>query len=487
MIRVRFAPSPTGHLHIGGARTALFNYLYARHKNGKFILRIEDTDRTRSTEEYIEAIIEGMKWLKLDWDEGPFRQTDRFDIYRNYAENLIKEGQAYYCYCSPAELEQRRQEAIAQGKPQKYDGRCRSLQGQVASNKGLASFSPGEPACGGGESPRRQVAVRFKMPLEGQTVVDDLIRGKVVFENEQLDDLIILRSDGTPTYNFTVVVDDVDMKITHVIRGDDHLNNTPKQIHIYKALGYDIPFFAHLPMILGSDKTRLSKRHGATSVMAYKEMGYLPDALVNYLVRLGWSYGDQEVFTREELIKYFSFESVGKAAAVFNPEKLLWLNSQYIMNTSAEELAEMVIPFLIKAAIISEGQTLDKAWLSKAIATLKERAKTLVELAKPMRYYIAEDITYDDKAKAKFLNEKSLPYLKELKESIESSDDFSSRGLENIFKSIIEKHGIKLGALAQPVRVAITGGTESPGIFEVLEVFGKDKTIKRLEQAINSI
>ncbi|MBI1811715.1 MAG: glutamate--tRNA ligase [Nitrospirae bacterium] len=462
MVRVRFAPSPTGHLHIGGARTALFNYLFARHNNGKFILRIEDTDRTRSTEEYIEAIIEGMQWLKLEWDEGPFRQTDRFDVYRSYVDKLLKEGKAYYCYCSPEELEQRRKEALAQGKSPKYDGRCRD-------NK-----------CPKG-------AVRFKMPQEGQTVVDDLIKGKVVFENDQLDDLIIMRSDGTPTYNFTVVVDDVDMKITHVIRGDDHLNNTPKQIHIYKALGHEIPLFAHLPMILGSDKTRLSKRHGATSVMAYKEMGYLPDALINYLVRLGWSCGDQEVFTREELIKYFSFENVGKSSAVFNPEKLLWLNSQYIIKSNPEELGELVIPFLENAGVIQKGQQIDRQWLSRAIKTLQERAKTLVELANSLRYYIAEDVQYDEKAKPKFLNEKSMPYLKELKEGIESISDFSAHELEKVFKSIVEKHGIKLGALAQPVRVAMTGGTESPGIFKLLEVLGKEKTIKRLERAIKTI
>jgi len=312
---VRFAPSPTGYLHIGGARTALFNWLYSRNTRGRFILRIEDTDRTRSTDEYIDAIIEGMKWLGLHWDEGPFRQTDRFDVYRDYADKLLKEGKAYYCYCSAEELEVRRKKAMIEGKPLKYDGRCRELKEPVP---GIAP------------------SVRFRMPQHGQTVVDDLMRGKVVFENEQLDDLIILRSDGTPTYNLTVVVDDVDMRITHIIRGDDHLNNTPKQIQLYQAFGYAVPKFAHLPMILGADKTRLSKRHGATSVMAYYEMGYLSDALVNYLVRLGWSYGDQEVFTRDELIRHFSFEHVGKAAAVFNPEKLLWMNSQYMMSTSPD-------------------------------------------------------------------------------------------------------------------------------------------------------
>jgi glutamyl-tRNA synthetase len=283
------------------------------------------------------------------------------------------------------------------------------------------------------------------------------------------------------------VVDDVDMKITHVIRGDDHLNNTPKQMQLYSAFGYPMPKFAHLPMILGADKTRLSKRHGATSVMAYHEMGYLPDALINYLVRLGWSYGDQEVFTREELIKYFSFENVGKAAAVFNPEKLLWLNQQYIMSLSPETLSELVVPFLRKENLISEEQSLDMEWLARAVKTLQERSKTLVELAKVLRYYIVEYVGYDEKAKNKFLNEKSLPLLIELKEMLGGLSDFSHDSIEGIFRSIVEKHGIKLGGLAQPVRVAMTGGTESPGIFEVLEIIGKEKTIKRLQRSIETI
>ena len=412
-VRVRFAPSPTGHLHIGGARTALFNWLFAKHHNGDFILRIEDTDRTRSTDEYIESIMEGMKWLDLDWNEGPFRQTDRFDIYTRYAENLVAEGKAYYCYCSPEELEERRKEAMAGGKSIKYDGRCRHLK---------------EPPSD------RKPAVRFKMPQEGEIVVHDLIKGEVVFDNAQLDDLIIVRSDGTPTYNFTVVVDDVDMKITHVIRGDDHLNNTPKQIHIYNAFGYKVPLFAHLSMILGADKARLSKRHGATSVMAYKDMGYLSDALVNYLVRLGWSYGDQEVFTREELIEHFTFENVGTSSAVFNPEKLLWLNSQYIIHSDPLRLLDLVMPFLINAGIVREGETPDKTWLAAAIVTLQERSKTLAELAESLRYYIAEDVEYVQKAKEKFLNEKNRPYLIEVKEALEKLDEFTHLEIEQILR-----------------------------------------------------
>lgn len=465
-IRVRFAPSPTGFLHIGGARTALFNWLFARHNGGTFILRIEDTDRTRSTEEYIGAIVDGMKWLGLDWDEGPFRQTERFDVYRNYAEKLVAEGKAYYCYCSPEELEGRRKEALASGRLPKYDGRCRNLKQPVP-----------------GVSP----VVRFRMPQEGRTVVDDLIKGKVVFENAQLDDLIIVRSDGTPTYNLTVVVDDVDMEITHVIRGDDHLNNTPKQFQIYRALGYKVPEFAHLPMILGSDKTRLSKRHGATSVMAYKEMGYLPGALLNYLARLGWSYGDQEIFSLEELIRHFSFENVGKAAAVFNPEKLLWLNGQYIMRLSPEELADLAVPYLIRERVVIKGEPIDRAWLSRAVATLQERSRTLIELAQSLRYYFSEDVEYDEKARSKFLNEKSLPLLSELRDELGGMADFSATELERAFTRIMEKHGVKLGALAQPVRVAMTGGTVSPGIFEVLEVMGREKTLERLDKAIRSI
>src|SRR3990172_1344364 len=321
-IRTRFAPSPTGYLHIGGARTALFNYLFARHHKGKFILRIEDTDVARSTEESTQAILDGMQWLALNWDEGPYFQSKRFELYKEHAYKFLEMGKAYKCYCTAEELEQRRGEAIKQGKPPKYDGRCRNKKDEQ-----------GKP-----------FAIRFKV-LPGTTLVKDIIKGKVAFENDEIEDLIILRSDGTPTYNLCVVVDDATMEITHVIRGDDHLNNTPKQILMYEAFGYHVPVFAHLPMILGSDKTRLSKRHGATSVMAYKEMGYLPHALVNYLARLGWSHGDQEIFSMEELIEKFSLDSVGKSSGVFNPEKLLWLNQHYIKNSGPEELAPLLLPF----------------------------------------------------------------------------------------------------------------------------------------------
>lgn len=462
-VKVRFAPSPTGHLHIGGARTALFNWLFARRHKGTFVLRIEDTDTGRSTDEYIEAIIKGLEWLGLKWDEGPFRQTTRFGIYREYVDKLLKTGEAYYCYCTPEELEQRRQEALANGRSPKYDNRCRSLK---------------EPL------PGRAAAVRFKMPQEGSTIVNDLIKGPIVFENNTLEDMIILRSDGTPTYNFVVVVDDIDMQITHVIRGDDHVNNTPKQIHIYKAFGWEVPEFAHLPMILGSDKTRLSKRHGATSVMSYQEMGFLPDALVNYLVRLGWSYGDQEVFTREELIRYFSLESVGKSAAVFNPEKLLWLNGQYINGSTPEALAETVMPFLIRDGLIPSDLQLDMPWLSKAILSLKERSRTLVELAHSLRYYILDYVEIEPKAGTKFLKPEHLRSLSELKTLLSDISVFDAAEIEKAFILLAERHKLKLGDIAQPARVAITGTTASPGIFEVMEIVGKEKVLKRLIKVI---
>jgi len=461
-VRVRFAPSPSGYLHIGGARTALFNWLFARHHGGVFILRIEDTDRERSTDESIQAIIDSMKWLALDWDEGPYRQTERFDLYRAGIEQLLKEGKAYYCYCSQEELAQRRDEAMQKGLTPKYDRRCRDY---------------------AGPAPHQNPVVRFKAPLEGQTVVNDDIRGTVVFENSQLDDLIIARSDGTPTYNFVVVMDDVDMGITHIIRGDDHLNNTPRQIQLYQALGHELPRFAHLPMILGPDKTRLSKRHGATSVLAYRDMGYLPDALVNYLVRLGWASGDQEVFSREELVEKFSLDNVGKASAVFNPEKLQWLNSVYINQTPLETLAELVHPFLVEQGFVEDSQK--QEWLCKAIATLKERTRDLKEMAGAlMRYYISDTVTYEPAARKKFLNSKTLPYLKAVKAGLSELDTFDEEHMHAVFAEVVKEAGIKLGAVAQPVRVAMTGGTASPGIFDVLALIGKTRVIQRLDRAI---
>ena len=465
-VRVRFAPSPTGALHIGGVRTALFNWLFARHLGGTFILRIEDTDRTRSTDESIKIILDGMKWLGLDWDEGPFRQTDRMDIYRAHVDKLMKEGKAYYCYCTPEELEARRKEAMASGRPPKYDRKCRSLAAPV---------------------PGRTPAVRFLSSDEGQTIVRDLIRGAVTFENQQLDDLIILRSDGLPTYNFAVVVDDVTMKISHVIRGDDHLNNTPRQIQLYQAFGYEPPQFAHLPMILGPDKTKLSKRHGATAVTEYIDLGYLPEALVNYLARLGWSHGDQEIFSRQELIDTFALENVGKAPSVFNPEKLLWLNHHYIQQADHGRLAQLVLDLLKKDAVVKPGAEPDLAWFKKLVAILTERSHTLVEMKTGALPFIVDQITMDEKAKAKQLTTEVAPLLAELTGRLKSVEPFIHSEIEKVFSALVAEKGIKLGKLAQPVRVALTGGTVSPGIFEVIEVMGKDKVIRRIEAAVKTI
>ncbi len=460
-VRVRFAPSPTGALHIGGVRTALFNWLFARHHGGTFILRIEDTDQTRSTDESIRIILDGMKWIGLDWDEGPFRQTERMPIYQEHVDQLLKAGKAYRCYCTPEELEARRKEAMAAGKPPKYDRKCRSLTAPV---------------------PGRTAAVRFLSSDEGQTVVRDMIRGAVTFENQQLDDLIIQRSDGLPTYNFAVVVDDVTMKISHVIRGDDHLNNTPRQIQLYQAFGYEPPLFAHLPMILGSDKTKLSKRHGATAVTEYIDLGYLPEALVNYLSRLGWSAGDQEIFTPQELIEKFSLENVGKAPSVFNPEKLLWLNHHYIQQADPGRLATLVLDLLRKDGIVTSEP--DTAWFIKLVKILTERSHTLAEMKTGAVPFLSDEITMDEKARAKHLTPDMAPLLTELVERLKTLGSFTHDEIEKLFNTLVTEKAIKLGKLAQPVRVALTGGTISPGIYDVIEVMGKDKTIKRIETAI---
>lgn len=459
---LRFAPSPTGFLHIGGARTALFNWLLARNKGGKFILRIEDTDQVRSTKESIDAILEGMTWLGLDWDEGPIYQTDRITMYREHAERLIREGKAYYCYCTPEELEEKRQKALQEKRKPKYDGRCRNLESPIS-----------------GRTP----AIRFKAPQEGKTVLPDLIKGTVEFDNAEMDDLVILRSDGWPTYNFSVVVDDATMGITHVIRGDDHVNNTPRQILLYQAFGYPLPEFAHVPMILGADKARLSKRHGATSVMAYKEMGYLPQAVVNYLVRLGWSHGDQEVFTREELIRDFSLENVGKSAAVFNQEKLNWLNGVYIRQQKPEILAGLLLPFL-------EGKGLkprSRSWLVEVVKTLQERAKTLVEMADMAEFYFRDDFQADEKAEKKHLTPGIKEPLEILISRLDSTPEVDEKGLEEIFKEIVARKNIKLGAIAQAVRVALTGKSVSPGIYEVMRILGKEEVLNRLARALKKI
>jgi glutamyl-tRNA synthetase len=463
-VRARFAPSPTGYLHIGGARTALFNYLFARHHGGRFILRIEDTDRERSTPEAIQAILDAMKWLQLDYDEGPLYQTERYPLYKEKIKELLASGKAYPCTCTADELNTKRQQAMKEKRKPSYDGTCRPAEGVIA------------------DTPKdRPFTVRFRSPGEGSTIVKDLIKGDVVFDNRELDDLIIARSDGTPTYNFCVVVDDIDMRISHIIRGDDHLSNTPRQIQLYEALGHELPQFAHVPLILGTDKARLSKRHGATSVMAYRDMGYFSEAVVNYLVRLAWSHGDQEIFSRQELIEKFSLDNIGKSAGVFNPEKFLWVNFHYLKSKPLAELAEEIKPY-----IAAKGYPVpqDNQWLERMIKTLQERAKTLVELVDTGHYFFTEDVTLDESAAKKFLTNAARTPMERLKAELTAIEDFTHENIERAFTSTLEKCRLTMGELAQPVRVALTGSSVSPGIHEVIEVLGKARTLHRLEKAL---
>ena len=460
-IRTRFAPSPTGYLHVGGARTALFNWLYARHHHGKFILRIEDTDQIRSTEESTQAILDAMIWLGLGWDEGPFYQAQRVDIHRELVEKLIDERKAYYCTCSPEELEEKRKVALRAGRKPKYDGACREK----------------------GRTRSADSVVRFRCPDYGVTVVNDVIKGTITFSNEELDDLVIERADGYPTYNFAVVVDDAQMGITHVLRGDDHVNNTPRQILLYEALGYEVPHFGHVPMILGSDKARLSKRHGATSVMAYKDMGYLPEALVNYLVRLGWSNGDQEIFSMTELVDLFDLNTVGKSAAIFNPEKLLWLNAHYIKEYSLEQLVTCVKPFWIA----KELDVSDQDFLNHAVDDLRSRSKTLVEMADSGQFYFADEVTYDPEAANKFLTLEIVEHLQAITRELPQYSDYSKAGIEQFLRRFTEERGVKLKIIAQPLRVALTGKTVSPGIDDVMITLGKERVLRRLEKAVEFI
>lgn len=462
-VRVRFAPSPTGFLHIGGVRTALFNWLFARHEGGTFILRIEDTDRDRSTDAAIQVILDGLKWTGLNWDEGPFRQTDRIELYRERAMDLLNRRLAYWCVCTPEELETRRKEAQAKGESIKYDGRCR--------NRGISD--PAKPA-----------ALRFLTPQEGQTIVNDLIKGQIVFDNTVMDDLIILRSNGYPTYNFSVVVDDGLMNISHVIRGDDHVNNTPRQVPLFSALGFPVPQFAHLPMILGADKTRLSKRHGATSVLAYKEMGYLPEALINYLVRLGWSHGDQEIFSIQEMVEFFDFKQVQASAAVFNPEKLRWVNAQYIRNGDPKEVADALLPYLNSAGYDHAALSRIPGGAEALIPPLRERSETLLDIVQGAVPYLAEPMTMEEEAANKHLTETIAPILKEFADLVEVVEDFAKETLEPILHGLIERHGLKMGKVAQPLRVALTGRAVSPGIYEVMALLGKERSLQRIRAGV---
>ena len=459
-IRTRFAPSPTGYLHVGGARTALFCWLFARKHGGTFILRIEDTDRERSTDQSVQAILDSMAWLGLDADEGPYYQTQRFDRYEQVVQQLLNNDQAYHCYCTKDELESIREEQRAKGGKPRYDGRCRHRTTPPPSD-----VTP---------------VVRFKNPEAGATVVDDDVRGRVVFQNAELDDLIIARSDGTPTYNFTVVVDDADMNITHVIRGDDHLNNTPRQINIFNALDATPPRYAHVPMILGADGSRLSKRHGAVGVMEYAKQGFLPDALLNYLVRLGWSHGDQELFTREEMVEFFDISDVNKSASTFNPEKLEWLNQEYIKTVPSDSLALILSKYY---ADLGVDQSVGPK-PADVVHLFRERAKTMVEMAATSRYLYEDFEAFEEKAAKKNLKMAALEPLEALAKGLEGLSDWAPEPIHQCIEATAEALGLKMGKVAQPLRVAVTGGAVSPPIDGTVALIGKDRTMARIQVAM---
>ena len=459
----RFPPSPTGYLHVGGARTALFNWLFARHHGGKFILRIEDTDRERSTEDAVQAIFDGMAWLDLDFDEGPYFQTQRFDRYKEIVQQLLDNGHAYRCYCTPEEVEAMREAARAKGEKPKYNGYWRDRSDPPP--KGV------EPV------------IRFKNPLDGEVVIDDQIRGEIRVQNSELDDLVIARADGTPTYHLTVVVDDIDMAITHVIRGDDHINNTPRQINILEALGASRPVYAHVPMILGTDGKRLSKRHGAVSVTEYKDQGILAEAMLNYLVRLGWSHGDQEIFSREEMTELFTLDAVNKAPASFDPTKLRWVNQQYIGALPASDLASELRPLFVRAGIdLDAGPPLDKT-----VAALQERSETLNDFIDQSAYLYAEFKEFDEGAAKKHLRPVVLEAFQQLRERFAQVDLWQGSELHAIVEATAAALDMKMGKVGQPLRVAVTGQGSSPGIDITLELVGKERVLNRLDRAIEFI
>ena len=457
-VRTRFAPSPTGFLHIGGLRTALFCWLYARRHAGRFILRIEDTDLERSTPEAIQQILDGLEWAGLVQDEGPFFQTKRFDRYRDVIDELLAGGKAYRCYSSKEELEQMRAQQIARGEKPRYDGRWRERTDSL----------PGVP-----------FVVRFKNPLVGEVVVDDVVHGRVVFQNSELDDLIIARSDGTPTYNFCVVVDDMDMQITHVIRGDDHLNNTPRQLNMLLALGARPPVYAHLPMILGPDGTKLSKRHGAVSVLQYRDEGFLPEAVLNYLVRLGWSHGDQEFFSIEEMIQLFDIADVNKSASAFNVEKLTWLNQQHMMRAPATRIVPVLRWHLEREGI----QASNEAQLEQIVLSQRERAKTVHEMALNSVFFFRAPTAYDEKAVRKHVTADVLLLLAEASNELDQVTDWSAAAIHEVISGFAAARGISLGKLAQPIRLAVCGGTVSPPIDATLAILGKIESLARLTRA----
>lgn len=457
-VRTRFAPSPTGYLHIGGVRTALFSWLYARKHGGDFILRIEDTDLERSTKESVDVILEGMKWLGLDYDEGPFYQTQRMDRYKEVIQQLLDNGQAYYCYCTKEELDTLRAEQMAKKQKPRYDGRYRDFSGT--------------PPLG------IEPVIRFKNPLEGEVVIDDLIKGSVTIRNSELDDLIIARPDGTPTYNFCVVIDDLDMEITHVIRGDDHLNNTPRQINIFNALGAPLPKFAHVAMILGEDGKRLSKRHGAVNVLQYRDQGYLPQALINYLVRLGWSHGDQELFSKQEMIDLFSLEAVNSGNSTFSPKKLLWVNEQYIKTEPVALLQAKLEPML--AFKLEGGPD-----IAAVIEALRDRSKTLIEMAEACKYFYLEPESYDEKAAAKFFKGNVNEVFTALQNSLVNLEKWEAEALHEVVKTVAADLDIGMGKVGMPLRVALTGNSSSPDIGLTMALIGKESVLRRIKSAIS--
>jgi glutamyl-tRNA synthetase len=458
----RFAPSPTGLLHVGGVRTALFSWLYARRTGGRFILRIEDTDRERSTEEAVRVILEGMAWLGLDSDEGPYYQTQRFDRYREVLQAMLQAGTAYHCYCTKQELDALREQQIARKEKPRYTGICRDR------------LTP---------RPGVDPVVRFRNPLQGAVVVEDIVHGPVTFQNAELDDLIVARADGTPTYNFCVVVDDMDMGVTHVIRGDDHLNNTPRQMNMLQALGATVPCYAHVPMILGADGAKLSKRHGAVSVLQFEEEGYLPEALLNYLVRLGWSHGDQEVFTREEMIAAFDIHDVNKAASAFNPEKLLWLNQQHMMRATPAALVPHLRVQLRRSGVDSTDQSL----LEGVILAQRERAKTMKEMAQNSRFFFTDSVTVDPRAAAKHLGGDALAMLASARARLASLTEWSAAAIHATVNELATALGSGLGKVAQPLRVAVTGSAISPPIDVTLALLGRERTLARIDAVLVSL
>lgn len=457
-VRTRFAPSPTGYLHVGGARTALFSWLYARKHGGRFVLRIEDTDLERSTVESVNAILEGMTWLGLEYDEGPFYQTERFERYNAVIDELMEQGLAYRCNCSKERLDELREDQMKRKVKPRYDGRCRH-----------AAVSADEPH-----------VIRFRNPEMGSVVVNDLIRGRVAFNNEELDDLIIRRTDGSPTYNLTVVVDDMDMEISHVIRGDDHLNNTPRQINILKALGKEPPQYGHVPMILGDDGARLSKRHGAVSVMQYREDGYLPEALLNYLVRLGWSHGDQEIFSLDEMVALFDIDAVNKAASSFNTEKLRWLNQHYIKQSEPARIAHLLSPHMGKLGI----DPANGPDLVEVVKAQQERASTLVEMAEISAFFYQDYDEFDESAAKKHLRPAAKDPLVKMKQVLAELENWEPEPLHEAVIQVSEEMDLKMGKVAQPLRVAVVGRAASPGIDVTLHLVGKDATLRRMDRAL---